>query len=99
VKNALGRSPGHEGPACAVPDSAQQENEDEVRIHTGPSLPVSAERDVYILTEKAAQSDVPPSPEIDDINRLIGGIEVHGDLHTEQPRQAAGHVTVAAEIK
>ena len=99
VKDALGRSPGHKGPACAVPDAAQQEDEDEVRIHAGPSLPVSAERDVYILPKKAAQGDVPPSPEIDDVNRLIRGIEVHRNLHAEQPRQAAGHVAVAAEIE
>ena len=99
VKDALCRSPGHKGPAGAVPDAAQQENEDQVRVHAGSALPVPAKGNVYILAEKTAQCDVPPSPEFDDIDRLIGGVEVYRDFHSKHPRQPAGHITVAAEVK
>ena len=70
-------------------------------IHTGSHTPppVAAQRDVDISCEKPGQRHVPTFPEIPDIDRLIGTVEVFRQMDSEQFPQADGNVTVAAEVK
>ena len=42
---------------------------------------------------------MPAFPEIPDGQRLVGGIEVHGQIDVQHPGKAQRHIAVAAEIK
>src|SRR5262249_44090063 len=52
-------APGDEGPACAVPKSAQQHGDDEIAILLAHSLTISAKRNIKIVAQPGRQADVP----------------------------------------
>ena len=54
------------------------------------AVPETAERDVQVVAEKARQRDVPPSPGVDDVHRLVRRVEVQGKDETEHEAEADG---------
>ena len=68
-----------------------------VRLHV--PLPVAAQGDIDIVPEEAAERHVPAPPEIGDVQRLVGRVEVDGQADVEHERRGQGHVGVGGEIE
>jgi hypothetical protein len=60
---------------------------------------VAAERDVEVAQQEARQRDVPAAPEVDDVDRLVGAVEVDRQAHVHHQGEADRHVGVAREIE
>ena len=86
-------------PTGAVPHTGDGEDQH----HGEEQLPQSIAEvkniveDVFI--EKAGNGDVPPSPERGKVPRLIGGIKVDGQMHTEERTQTPRHIDIAGKVK
>ncbi len=59
---------------------------------------VAPERDVQVVAQPARQRHVPASPEVLQVARRVGRVEVLGEPEAEQQRQSDGDVGVAAEV-
>ena len=97
--SAVKRAPQHEHPACAVPESAQYEGCHEVQVDPRRGATIAAERDIEVIAQVAAERHMPPAPEILDVQRLVGRIEIDRQPDVEQERSPDRHVTIAAEIE
>jgi hypothetical protein len=65
-------APQDEIPGRAVPQPTQQHRRQQIDITPHGPSPVAAKRDVDVVTQEAAQRDVPAVPEVADVRRLIG---------------------------
>ena len=97
--HAVQTAPEDERPARAVPQPAEQHRDDQVQVASRRPLAVAAERDVEVVAQKARQRHVPAPPELDDVLRLVGRVEVERQLHAEHARQTDRHVGVAREVE
>ena len=57
-----------------------------------------AQRDVDVIAKPGRKTDVPARPEIAEAGREIGMVEIQHQPQAHHPRDAAGHVGIAAEI-
>lgn len=77
-------APDQERPSGAVPDARHQEDDEDIDVCPHFPFAVPAERDVDIRRQKMRQCDMPAAPEILDVARLIGRIEVQRQADVEQ---------------
>ena len=63
------------------------------------SAPRAAERDEEVVAEPRRQGHVPAPPEVGDVLRLEGRVEVLREAEPEQPGEADRHVRVAREVE
>jgi hypothetical protein len=96
---AVQASPGHEVPACSVPQSTEDHCGHEVELRAGRATTVAAHRYVQIVAEPGRQADVPEAPEFSDTGREIRSFEVPHQANSEHSSSAARHVGVAGEIE
>src|SRR6187402_3060376 len=96
---AVQQAPDDEGPCRAVPKATQEHGEDQVQVAAQASVAVSAQRYIEVVPKKTRQRHVPTTPEVADVARLVGRIEVQRQLNAEHARQADRHVRVAGEIE
>ena len=85
--DAVQPAPDHEGPAGAVPQPAEQHRDHQVGVAARRAAPVAAERDVEVVAQEARQRDVPAAPEVDDVDRLVGAVEVDREADVEHQRR------------
>lgn len=91
-------APGDECPVRAVPEPADEEDDQRVAEHHPFRTPAAAQRDVDVVAEPRGERDVPAAPEFGDVAREIGVVEIAHEAEPEQPRDADGDVRVAREI-
>ncbi len=82
-----------------MPQSAKQKNDHGITHGPKLSASASAKGNIDICREKAAERDVPFFPKITDGHRLIRGIKIVRQFHTEHFSKTDRHITIAAEIK
>ncbi len=82
-----------------MPEPAQYEGRHEVQVNPGRGATIAAERNIEVIAQVAAERNVPPSPEILDIQCLVRRIEIDGQPDVEQQCRPDRHVTVTAEIE
>ncbi len=92
-------SPEEEVPAAAMPEAGQGPDGEQVQEEPSGRHAVTAERDVDIVPEEAAQRDVPAAPEITHGNGDVWIVEVFRIVEADHPTEAERHVGVGREIK
>ncbi len=91
-------SPADERPVGAVPEAADKEYNQRVAHRLPLAAPASAQRDVDVVAEPGGERYVPAAPELGDVSREIGEIEVAHQVDAEQARRADGDVRISREI-
>ncbi len=91
--------PEDEGPADAVPEAAKEKDDDGIDVTS--TLPASGvgKREIDIVAEPVGEGDVPATPEVGEVDRLVGAVEVVGDSQTEEKAESHRDVGVAGEVK
>src|ERR1039457_5387426 len=82
----------------AVPEAAERDRNEGVQDPPGPAVTAAAERDVDVVADPEAERDVPADPEILQVARRIGPVEVLRKADAEYPGAADRDVAVAREI-
>ena len=95
---AVHAAPEHEVEARTVPKPAEEHGDDEVHVLPNLSLAVAAKRNVDVVAYPGRERDVPAAPKVGDAGAAVGGVEVDGEVETQQQGNAYGHVAVAAEV-
>ena len=93
------RAPEDEMPRRAVPQAGQRHRHHQVEIEPPGAAAAAAERDVDVVAQPARQRHVPAPPEIDDVERPIGRVEVERQLDAEQARGAERHLGIPREVE
>jgi hypothetical protein len=91
-------APNDKIPGGAMPEAAEQHRQHQVAPGEPFRTAISTERDVEIVPQPGAERNVPASPEIGNVRREVGKIEVDRELVAQQARARYGHVGVSAEI-
>lgn len=99
IEDAVKAAPDNKGPACAVPDAADQKDNENVAIGAESSLAVSAQRDVDIAGEKSAQRNMPSVPKFNNAPRFVGGEKVDCNLNIEHAADTTRHIAISAEVE
>src|SRR5256885_5894224 len=96
--DAMDPAPDDESPVRSVPQTSKQHGEHQVDVGADISETIAAERDVKIVAQPGAQTDVPSSPEILKTFGEIRLAEVNHEVEAEKLSAAPGNTAVAAEI-
>ena len=91
-------SPGEEGPVGAVPETAEQEDDEGVAYDFGLADAAAAEGDIDVVAEPGGEGDVPAAPELGDVAAEVGHVEVAPQADTEEFGAADGDVAIAGEV-
>ena len=92
------KTPRDESPTRAVPQPAQDENDENVPVKLGRAAPVAAERNVNVIPEPGRKRDVPAPPKIRDGAGEIRHIEIPHQLVSHCTRGSAGDIGVTGKI-
>ncbi len=97
--DAVEESPENEGPADAVPESAEEKDNDRVEI--GGAFPAVSvgEGGIDVVAEPVGEGDVPAFPEVGYVDGFVGAVEVVGDGEAEELAESHGDVGVAGEVE
>ena len=93
------RAPGHEGPGGAMPQPREEEHNPQVEVGASLAFAVAAQRDVEVVHHPTAKGDMPALPELRHTFADVRVVEVLGELETDHPSDADGHVAVTREVK
>ena len=98
LTEALQRPPDDERPGGAVPQTAQHHGDHDVAHGARLAAGTAPERDVEVVAQPARERHVPAAPELLQVARRVGRVEVLGEPEAEQQGEADGDVRVAAEV-
>ena len=72
-------SPDDKGPADAVPETAEEKDDDGVDV--AGTLPTGGvgEGEVEVVAEPVGEGDVPTAPEVGEVEGAVGAVEVVGE--------------------
>ncbi len=98
-KYKIVHAPYYEIPRCAVPQTGQEPDNEQIENLPPGTLSVAAQRDVDVIAEPCAHADVPASPEFRDAFGFVRVFEVFCEMKTEEFAEPDRHIGVAAEIK
>ncbi len=73
---AVHGSPQNKRPCGAVPKPPEQHRDRQIEVAARHAVSVSSERYVDEIAQKARQRNVPAPPKVDDVYRLVRGIEI-----------------------
>ena len=73
--------PDDEGIVGAVPEAAEQKDQEDIDLGSDLSPAVSAQGEIYVLSEESGQGDMPALPEIVNGERPVRGVEIDRQLH------------------
>src|ERR1051325_7203581 len=82
-----------------MPDSRDEERDEQIAISLEGPAPTAAERDVDVIAKPGGKADVPARPEFAQAGGEVGVVEIEDQMETHDLGDAPGHVGVAAEIK
>lgn len=66
-RKSVCESPEHETPICAVPKSTHEHGDEEKEVGVEFAFAVSAEGDIDVISEPAAEGNMPFAPEHSDV--------------------------------
>src|SRR5437870_4356533 len=92
-------APEHEVVAGPVPESAEQHRQEKVSVLFDPAFAIAAERYVKVVAQPAGERDMPAPPELRDVRRAVGVVEVFRQFEAEETRDTDRHRGVADEIE
>ena len=92
------RTPSNERPIRAVPETAQEENDESVPYNFRFRDAAAAQRDINIIPKPSRQGNVPTAPKLRNVAAEIRHVEVPHQLYAEQLGCAYGNVGIAREI-
>ena len=90
--------PGDERPARSVPETAEQHREHEIDVRSARAFAVSAEGNVKIIAKPGRERNVPPSPEVLDVRRLVRRVEIQRKAYAEEQRRTDGDIRVSGKV-
>ena len=82
-----------------MPEAGQRPDGEQIQEEASGRYAVTAERDIDIVPEEAAQRDVPATPEIPYGNGDVWIVEVFRIVEADHPTEAERHVGVGREIE
>ena len=82
-----------------MPRARNQHRDDHVEPVAQFPAAAAAHGDVDVVAEPRGEADVPPPPEVADIDGYIRIVEIQHAAEAHAARDAAGHVAVAGEIE
>lgn len=94
----MDEAPQHKSPIGAMPETADQENEKCVSDRIPFAISRPTKRDVQVVSEPSRKRDVPTTPELGDVSREIGHLEIGHQSNAKQACCSDGNVTVAREV-
>ena len=95
---AMCPTPCHKVETRAMPQPTQEHCDDEIDILTQLAFAVATQGDINVVANPCGERDVPAPPKVGDAHRAIRGVEVDGEMETQQQGYANGHVAIAAEV-
>ena len=72
------RAPEGEFPCGAVPETAEEHDEEEIEVGASVAFAIPAKRDVEVITQPRRKGQVPTFPELGDVRRRVSRLP-HGD--------------------
>ena len=82
-----------------MPEPGQRPDDEEIQKCARSSLPVAAERDIYIVAEESAERHMPPPPELRGRAGYVGIVEVFEIVQPDHLPHADGHVGIGGKIE
>jgi hypothetical protein len=79
-------APHRELPRRAVPEAAEEHDEEEVEVGSSVALAVAAQSEIQVVAQKTRQGHMPAPPEVNDIGGFIRRVEVERELDSEHAR-------------
>ena len=96
--DAVDSTPDDEGPGRAVPETADEHDDDQIDHRAAGAAPISAKRNVKIVAQPAGEADVPAMPEIGNVLLEVGEVEIERELVAQESRAGDRHVGVPGKI-
>ena len=81
-----------------MPDPGQKPDDKKVVQCTPLTVSGSSQRNVNVVSEPAAEGDMPPTPKLGHCTRHIWIIKILKKVKTQHPPKADGHIRVTGEI-
>lgn len=91
--------PAEEGPVGTMPGTSERPDNEKIQNMPRGRNPVSAQRNIHIVPEPAAEGHVPATPEFCGTFRNVGIIEVFRKMESEHEAKADGHIGISGEIE
>lgn len=82
-----------------MPGTGKCPDDEKIQYMAGRRDTVSAQRNVHIVPEPAAQGHMPAAPEFRGTFGDIGIIEVFRKMESEHEAKADGHVGISGEVE
>ena len=95
---AVIESPRDEIPGRPVPQSDQAKSDEPVENPPKDAPSVPPERNVDIVAHPAAERDMPPLPEVPDVSRKIGPVEIFRQTDPQKARRADRDIGITRKI-
>ena len=96
---AVEQTPNHKSPGRAMPETAEEHDDDEIeRGADGPDL-IATERNVKVVAQESGKRNVPASPEIGEPDGGVGKTEIILEMKAETQSGADGAGGIAGEIE
>ena len=83
LEQTVQSAPDDEAPFCSVPQAADKENDQYVKVFSDCSFSAAAEGDIQIIAEPGAERDVPSVPEFGNAHGHVGRVEVFHQADAE----------------
>ncbi|MNL53415.1 hypothetical protein D3C87_1766590 [compost metagenome] len=77
------RAPDDEIPPGAMPQAAQHHGDHQVQVAPRGAAALAAQRDIQVVAQEARQGHVPAAPELRDIARFVGRVEIERQAHAK----------------
>src|SRR5215813_9445244 len=81
-----------------MPESSQQHRSQQVAVSLHFTKAISPQRNVQIVAEPAAETDVPAAPKVLEAYRQIRLAEIHHEMKAEKLCASARYIAVSAEV-
>ncbi len=93
------QTPGYEGVSSTMPETAKQEDQEQIEIGSGRPFPVTTQWYIQIIPEPVRQCHMPPAPELRDTPGPVGLIKVLWKGEPHHFAQPDCHIGITREIE
>ena len=98
-QHAVVQAPQHERPTGAVPQAAQEEDQQQIEIDPRQRNAAAAQGNVDVIPQPRGKRYMPAPPEVLDRTGDIGVVEVLHELEAQHAAQSDRHVRVTGKVK
>ena len=97
--NGKEEPPENKVPRSTVPEARQHPDDENIEKPSPSGNAVTAERNIYVITEPRAQRHMPSAPEFGDASRNEGIIEIFEKIKAEDLTQTDRHIAVSRKVE